>query len=285
LEEVGMSRSYPPEFRRKVLDLVAAGRPVAEVAEALGVSGQTIYNWRQQDAIDRGAEPGLTSTERAELTAAKRRIRELEAELAATKRARELLREAVRPKGRFEAIGRMAEEGHSVQIACRVLEVSESGFFAWRTRAPSARTIRHAFLTDLITKVHIESNGTYGAPRVRAELVMGHGITVGHNAVAMLMHRAGLKGLPGARRRRFKHQAPTVGDLVERDFTRAEPDQLWVTDITEHPTREGKVYCSVVLDVFSRRVVGWSIDSSPSATLVTNASAWPSTADGLHRAG
>src|SRR6266545_6100116 len=113
-----MARGYPPEFRRKVLDLIAAGGPVAEVAQALAVSGQTIYNWRKQDLIDRGEAPGLTSIERAELVAARRRIRELEAELAATKRARELLREAVRPKDRFEAIAQMAEEGHRVQVAC-----------------------------------------------------------------------------------------------------------------------------------------------------------------------
>ncbi len=83
--------------------------------------------------------------------------------------------------------------------------------------------------------------------------------------------KTSLAGLPGSRRHRSKHQTPTVGDLVEREFARAEPNQLWVTDITEHPTREGKVYCSVVLDVFSRRVVGWSIDTAPSATLVTSA--------------
>ena len=101
---------------------------------------------------------------------------------------------------------------------------------------------------------------------------MGYGITVGHNAVAMLMRRAGLAGLPGSRRpRRRVVPEYTPADLVDRRFARNEPDQLWVTDITEHPTREGKVYCAVVLDVFSRRVVGWSIDSSPTSSLVTSA--------------
>src|SRR5689334_24329419 len=85
------------------------------------------------------------------------------------------------------------------------------------------------------------------------------------------MHRAGIKGLPGNRRPKPKHQTPTAGDLVHRQFTRPLPDQLWVTDITEHPTREGKVYCAVVLDTYSRKVVGWSIDSAQTATLVTNA--------------
>ncbi len=165
----------------------------------------------------------------------------------------------------------MAGEGHPVQVSCRVLAVSESGFYAQRDRAPSERSIRHAWLTDLITEVHAASRGTYGVPRVRAELVMGRGVLVGHNAVAMLMHRAGLKGLPGNKRPRWRHEAPSAEDLVDRAFARTGPDELWVTDITEHPTREGKVYCAVVLDAFSRRVVGWSIDTSPSASLATNA--------------
>ena len=107
---------------------------------------------------------------------------------------------------------------------------------------------------------------------MHAELRLGYGIRVGHNAVAMLMRRAGLQGLSGSRgpRRRIR-SLDTPADLVDRDFVRHEPDQLWVTDVTEHPTREGKVYCAVVLDVFSRRVVGWSIDQSATAGLVTSA--------------
>lgn len=90
-----MPKRYPVEFRRRVLDLVAAGRPVAAVAEDLGVSAQTIYTWRRQDAIDRGEAPGLTSFEQAELAAARRRIVELETELAVTRRANELLKAQV----------------------------------------------------------------------------------------------------------------------------------------------------------------------------------------------
>lgn len=266
-----MPRSYPPEFRRKVLDLLAAGRSVTEVAEDLGISGACVYNWRKQDRIDRGELPGLSTPERAELVAARRRINALESELAATKRAKELLREAVPPKVRFAIIEVMAAEGHSIKVSCRVLEVTEAGFYAWRKRPPSERAIRHAWLTDLITKAHVDSRGTYGARRVHAELTIGLGIMVGHNAVEMLMRRAGLQGLPNKRRPRSKVQMATATDLVERAFARSQPDQLWVTDITEHRTREGKLYCSVVLDVFSRRVVGWSIDSAPTAALVTNA--------------
>jgi putative transposase len=165
----------------------------------------------------------------------------------------------------------MAAEHIPVEVACRVLDVSTSGYYAWRARPPSQRSIRHAWLTDLIIQVHQRSRGTYGALRVHAELRLGRGILVGHNAVALLMRRAGLAGATG--RPKWRHAKPdqVAAALVDRNFTRTEPNQLWVTDITEHPTREGKVYCAVVLDSFSRRVVGWSIDTAPTAALVTNA--------------
>ena len=92
-------RGYPPEFRRKVLDLVEAGRPIAEIAQALGISDQSISTWRRQDRIVRGLDPGLSSAEQGELAAAKRRIAELETELRAMRRAMELVREVVPPKG------------------------------------------------------------------------------------------------------------------------------------------------------------------------------------------
>lgn len=92
-------KGYPVEFRRRVLDLIDAGRPVAEVAHDLGISDQTVYNWRRQDRIDRGLEHGMGTAERTELAAARRRIRELEAELAVHRRATELLKEQTPPKG------------------------------------------------------------------------------------------------------------------------------------------------------------------------------------------
>lgn len=165
----------------------------------------------------------------------------------------------------------MADEQLPVQLACRILGVSESGYYAWKSRPPSQRSIRHAWLTDLIIRVHADSRQTYGAKRVHAELTMGHGITVSHGAVEMLMRRAGIQGITGRPKFRRVPNVATASDLVERQFHRDDPNRLWVTDITEHPTREGKVYCAVVLDTFSRRIVGWSIDASPTASLVTRA--------------
>jgi len=165
----------------------------------------------------------------------------------------------------------MAAEHLPVEVCCCVLGVSVSGFYLWRSRLPSERAIRHAWLTDLIVQIHADSRGTYGARRVDAELTLGHGLVVGHQALEMLMHRARVQGLSGRPRFRRVPNVATASDLVERQFARTEPDRLWVVDITEHPTREGKLYRCVVLDAFSRRVVGWSIDSSATAALVTNA--------------
>lgn len=94
-----MPRRYPAEFRRKVLDLIEAGKPVAEIAEQLGITAQTVYNWRNQDQIDRGLRAGTSTSESAELTATRKRIRELEIELEVTKRANELLKVQTDPKG------------------------------------------------------------------------------------------------------------------------------------------------------------------------------------------
>jgi putative transposase len=158
-----------------------------------------------------------------------------------------------------------------VEVACRVIGVSVSGFYAWRTRKPSARSVRHALIADVVRVVHAESRQTYGARRVHAELVLGRQMTVARCTVELVMRRLGLAGLPGRPKFRKCPNTPTAEDLVNRDFARTEPNRLWLTDITEHRTREGKVYCAVVLDAFSRRVVGWSIDASQTANLVVNA--------------
>jgi len=131
-----MPKAYPPEFRRKVLDLLKAGRSVAQIAFDLQISEQTIYSWRRQDRTDSGQLPGISSTEHAEPVAARRRIAELETELAIHRRAAELLKEVVPPKDRFGAIETMAGERLPVQAACRVLDVTESGYYAWRWEHP-----------------------------------------------------------------------------------------------------------------------------------------------------
>ena len=155
----------------------------------------------------------------------------------------------------------------------RVLQVSRSGFYAWRRRGAGARAEEDAALSEEIRAAHEESRGTYGAPRVRAEL-RARGRRVSRKRVARLMKRLGLQGI--SRRRRFRTtvkngEARPAPDLVERDFHAERPDQLWVADITYIATRRRTVYLAVVLDACSRRVVGWALSLRLFRSLVLDA--------------
>jgi putative transposase len=152
---------------------------------------------------------------------------------------------------------------YPIATMCRVLGVSESGFHAWASRPLSARATSDAALIERIGAIHASSHGTYGAPRVHAELVEG-GAAFGKKRVARLMRGAGIVGVS---RRRFvvttlRDGAGPAPDLVDRTFTADQPDVLWVADITYIPTWAGFLYLAVVLDVFSRRVVGWSMSTT-----------------------
>jgi transposase InsO family protein len=134
----------------------------------------------------------------------------------------------------------VAGEGLPAQAATRVLDVTDAGYYAWRSRGPSARAVRHALVTETIRQVHLAFRGNYGYRRVHGELTVGRGLIVGHGTVELLMARAGLKGPPAPRNGAAGRPDTLATDLVDRRFTREGVDQLWVTDITEHPTREGK---------------------------------------------
>jgi len=155
-----------------------------------------------------------------------------------------------------------------------VLNVSRSGYYEWLTRLDSPRAQENTLLLKHIEKVHSESRGTYGAPRVHAELVLGLGLPVNLKRVARLMRQAGIQGLYRRRRHGCTVRDPDAQpstDLVNRQFTVDAPNVLWITDITEHPTREGKLYCAAVMDAFSRLIIGWSIADHMRTELVTDA--------------
>ncbi len=157
-----------------------------------------------------------------------------------------------------------------VVTMCRVLGVAPSGYWAWRHRGPSRHERDDAALTVTIRAIHRESRGTYGAPRVHAELAE-RGQRCGRKRVARLMHVAGIVGV---HRRRYRpttvrdEAATPAPDLVERDFGTDGPDRLWVADITALPTQQGDLHLAVVLDAWSRRCVGWSMHASAGAELV-----------------
>ncbi len=149
---------------------------------------------------------------------------------------------------------------YKVTTMCRVLRVSRSGYYAWSKRKPSKRQRANERLTAEIREIHKDSRGTYGAPRIHAELVLGRHRRVGHNRVARLMRLAGVRGVCRRRKARTtKRGEGRLPDLVERNFTAEAPDRLWVADITYVPTWAGFLYLAVVLDAFSRRIVGWAM--------------------------
>lgn len=154
-----------------------------------------------------------------------------------------------------------------------MLEVSRSGYYEWRDRPLSPRELDDAYLANTVVDIHSASRGSYGRPRVHAELLLGQGVPVGHKRVGRLLRLVGRVGIGGNthRKRRNRPLPAPHDDRVRRKFVADAPNRLWCTDITEHPTATGKVYCCAVLDVFSRTVVGWSIADHMRAELVVDA--------------
>ncbi len=159
---------------------------------------------------------------------------------------------------------------HRVATMCRVLGVSPSGHYAWRKRPLSARARADIELGAEIQAIHRESRGTYGAPRIHAELA-ARGVHLGRKRVARLMRGAGLRGV--SRRKQFRttirdEAARPAPDLVDRQFQAVGPDRLWVADITYVPTWAGFLFVAVVLDAWSRRIIGWAMETHLRTELV-----------------
>ena len=163
---------------------------------------------------------------------------------------------------------------HSIKTMCRVLGVSRSGFHAWQSRPPSARQVDDERLLERIREIHAENRSVYGSPRIHAELVLGDGERIGRKRVERLMRQAGICGLVAKKRGKTTIRVPGVrvcDDLVARAFLAAAVDRLWVADITYLRTWEGWLYLVAVQDIFSRRIVGWSMADHMRTELVTDA--------------
>lgn len=165
------------------------------------------------------------------------------------------------------------KEQHDVGVMCRLLKVSRGGYYGWRTRPPSERSKRDTELKKAVRTAHDDSRGTYGSPRVH-RVLCDDGEQVGRHRVARLMREEGLLGKP---RRRFvvtthsEHNGNVAPNIVAQDFTVAEPNKVWAGDITYIPTAQGWLYLAVVLDLFSRRVVGWSMAAHTRTQLTLDA--------------
>jgi putative transposase len=219
-----MPNAYPREFREPAVELVIkSGRPMGQVAQELGVSATGLQRWVSQVRIDGGEKPGTTIDDRAELV-------------------------------------RLRRENQCLERVVEILKASRSGFLQWRDGPPSSRAPAAAQLKVTITAIHQQFRASYGAPRVHAELKLGMGMSWGRKRVARLVRDVGLSSMSHRRKRGGARGLPAPHeDLVKRRCIAERPSQIWTTDITEHPTRTGNVYCAAVLDVFSRRIIGWAI--------------------------
>jgi putative transposase len=164
---------------------------------------------------------------------------------------------------------------HAISRLCMVLGVTRQGFYAWRRRGPSLRQLGDAELSKLIVTIYDGSHQTYGAVRINDELRDEFKLRVGRKRVARLMRHQGIKGIPGQGRNRRTTipdaKQPPAPDLVERRFVAERPDALWLADITYVPTLEGWLFLGVVMDMYSRKIVGWSMRDDLKAELVVDA--------------
>lgn len=266
-----MTNAYPREVRERVFELVIkTDRPMTQVARELGISTTGLQRWVAQARVDGGDVSGATTDEHTELVRLRRENRRLELEVEILKRASTyFVKENMLPKQLSD--DREADGGEPSSVQGREGLSDSEGFLRGRDGASSPRAIADAQLVATITAIHHQSRATYGAPRIHAELRIGIGVRCGRKRVARLMRSAGLSGI--SHRRKGGESRPLSApheDLVWRRFVADRPNQLWATDITEHPTRTGKLYCAAVLYVFSRRIVGRAIADHIRAELVVD---------------
>ncbi|MBT9257486.1 IS3 family transposase, partial [Phycicoccus sp. KQZ13P-1] len=179
--------------------------------------------------------------------------------------------ERAAPKMSAPLVRELAADGYPVAVTCEVLGIARSSYYEAVARPPSKRAVADAELAVTIERVHADSRGTYGAPRVHAELRLGLGLACGRKRVARLMRERDLAGVCHRRKRGHRPAPATHEDLVQRVFTADAPDRVWFTDITQHRASDGWVYCCAVIDAFSRRIVGWSIADHIRTELVVDA--------------
>ncbi|MEF2978052.1 IS3 family transposase [Subtercola sp. YIM 133946] len=267
-----MAIAYPAEFRR---DVVAVARkreaPFSQIAKDFGISDATIHAWVKRADIEDGARPGVTQADQAELREAKKRIRLLEQENEILRRAAAYLSQGVAPKMMFPLVRELAADRIPVAVTCRVLGFSKQAFYKWVRNPVPARDWDNAHLVNAAIDIH-DSDPAFGYRFIADEIEDESGIRASERRVWRLCSEHRVWSVFSKKRGLNRKAGPPVhDDLVERDFTASRVDELWLTDITEHWTDEGKLYLCAIKDVCSNRIVGYSIDSRMTASLAVSA--------------
>ncbi|HGN1517488.1 TPA: IS3 family transposase, partial [Pseudomonas aeruginosa] len=264
---------YSPEFKREAIELVRrSGASCRQVALEIGVAPNLLTRWvrESQPGVEK-AFPGTGNPRDEELARLKRELARVTRERDFLKRRGSVLCQGVIE--RYSVIQRCRNE-YPVRLMCRCLKVSASGYYDWQDRELSPRAQENARLVRRIREIHEDSRGVIGAPRMREDL-LDEGETVSLNRVARLMSAERIQGWPRRKKRGLGRVAPRrpagVKNLLERDFTAVEPERKWVTDITEVATLEGKLFLCVVLDLYSKLVIGWSMHHRQDRQMVIRA--------------
>ncbi|WP_130334711.1 IS3 family transposase [Micromonospora kangleipakensis] len=266
-----MPKAFPPEFRRDVVAVARKGEaPIAQIAKDFGISESCLHRWLKIADADDGIRPGTTSSESAELRELRRRNKLLEQENEILRRAAAFFAKENRPKMTYPLVGDLAADGIPVAVTCRVLGFSKQAYYAWKNSPVARRDLEDAYLINAALDIHAD-DPAFGY-RFIADELPAHGITAGVNRVARLCSQQRIWSVFAKRRGLTRRAGPPVhDDLVQRRFAADAPNRVWLTDITEHPTGEGKLYLCAIKDVYSGRIVGYSIDSRMKASLAVAA--------------
>ncbi|MBH0210011.1 MAG: IS3 family transposase [Nitrospira sp.] len=266
-------RSYTETFKEEAVRLVReSGQPVTHVARDLGIADHLLYRWRaeQQHAEGQGQTRQSARAEQAELVRLRRENAVLKQERDFLKRAAAFLREGVAMRYR---VIQEHDRRYPIRLMCRALAVSAAGYYAWRVRPESARSVSDRTTLSAIRVIHRESRETYGSPRIWDALVkQGH--RIGEHRVARLMRQDSIRAKTVKKWRattQSQHRFPVAANTLERAFTVEAPNRVWAGDITYVWTLEGWLYLAVLLDLYSRRVVGWAMSQRITVELTEQA--------------
>ncbi|RWW94095.1 MULTISPECIES: IS3 family transposase [Paenarthrobacter] len=265
-----MPTAYGAEFRQDVIDVARKGEAtLAQIAKDFGLSVTTLKRWIAiAERKESGAGPA--AAESVEMRELKKRNRLLEQENEILRRAAAYLARDINPKMTYPLVTDLAADGVPVAVTCRVLGFSKQGYYRWRASPVTERDWVDAHLVNAALDIHAD-DPAFGY-RFIADELPGKGFTAGENKVQRLCRDHGIWSVFSKKRGLNRRPGPPVhDDLVERDFTAAAPNELWLTDITEHPTAEGKLYLCAVKDVYSGRIVGYSMDSRMKSSLAVAA--------------
>ncbi|MFI8242909.1 IS3 family transposase [Streptomyces sp. NPDC085866] len=268
-----MPKPYPEEFREDVVRVArnrGPGVTVEQVAADFGVHAMTLWKWMRRADIDDGTKPGTTSQDNAELREARRRIRLLEQENEVLRRAAAYLSQAHLPKRIYPLVKELATDGIPVTVTCRVLKLARQPYYRWLERPLTDAEFEQATRANALFDAHRE-DPEFGY-RFLADEARSAGSGMADRTAWRICRDNNWWSVFGKKRGSIKKAGPPVhDDLVRRDFTATGPNRLWLTDITEHATSEGKLYLCAIKDVFSKRIVGYSIDALMKSRLAVTA--------------